>query len=65
MAVAMMYPEPQDPKLGVAGLTPSATEGVSSGRLSMARTVLRALPADAEEVELSVHLRCCLIAHNR
>jgi hypothetical protein len=46
MAVAMMCPEPEK---GGRGKNSSVTEGfdISSGRLSMARTVLRALPTVA------------------
>lgn len=50
MSVAMMWPEPTEAEKRHLGGISSVTEGISSGRLSMARTVLRALPADAEKI---------------
>jgi hypothetical protein len=54
MAVAVMYPQPADTsKNAMKDKTGSVTEpvlDVSPGRLSMARTVLRALPTIAEKV---------------
>ena len=48
MAIAMLYPEPAKTAPGRSSPTGSATEGVSTGRLSMARAVPRYSPALAD-----------------
>ena len=70
MTVAMTYPQPADTsKNAMKDKTGSVTEpvlDVSSGRLSMARTVFRALPTIAEKVmAVAMMLPVGALAHRR
>ena len=58
MAVAMMYPDPGKRGPKTSDAISSVAEEIPSGRLSMARTVFRALPTIAEEVMAGNFRKC-------